>query len=264
MKQLLLRCKVFLNLVTHLYTALINLLAARLSPSRAGGSTFYSNLLHLVIFLADINEFDIDRIFPLLLAILKNESNRVIWGHVTIAVTVLILSPCVRPNLDQTLYSFNTSSLLNNSEYRKHVDTILKVELGSNLDIEVLRFYEAFFGEIEGLGTAVAAVFMKCQKGNNPLYNKKLGWRDWPQSGKEKDVLKWFAELVEFFLNAAKEMTSVSKVHWQLLALSDQALQGSIADRKLEVGFVNDPKATQNFICYWSQIFEVGELKSNS
>ena len=73
----------------------------------------------------------------------------------------------------------------------------------------------------------------------------------------------WFAELVEFFLDAAKEVTSVSKAQRQLLASPNQALQGSTADRKLDVGFVIDPKATQDPVCHWSQILVAGELKSN-
>lgn len=66
----------------------------------------------------------------------------------------------------------------------------MKTELGSDLHIGVLHFYDAFFGEIESLETAAATIFKKFQKGNNPLYNKELGWRNWPQGAKEKDVLK--------------------------------------------------------------------------
>lgn len=58
-------------------------------------------------------------------------------------------------------------------------------------------------------------------------------------------------------------MTSASKVQWQLLALPDQVLQESTADRKLNIGFVIDPKATQDFVCYWSQILAAEALKSN-
>lgn len=243
--------------------ALQNLPAARLLPSRAGGSALRGELLRLAASLADTDGFDIDRVFPLLLAILNNESDIVIWNNVTIAVTESTPPPCALPNLDQTPYSHNTSSFVNTSEYRKYVDCVLKTELGSDLHIGVPHFYEAFFGEIEGLETAAAAVFKKCQKGDNPLYNKELGWRDWPQGAKEKDVLKWFAELVKFFLDAAKEVTSASKVQGQLLASPNQALQGSTADRKLDVGFVIDPQATQDSVFHQSQILVAGELKSN-
>jgi len=32
-----------------------------------------------------------------------------------------------------------------------------------------------------------------------------MGWRDWPKGAQEKDVLEWFAERVENFLDFAKD-----------------------------------------------------------
>ena len=55
------------------------------------------------------------------------------------------------------------------------MDDVLKVELGSDLHIRVPRFYEVFFGEIEGLETAATAVFIKCQKGIDLFYSEELG-----------------------------------------------------------------------------------------
>lgn len=57
---------------------------------------------------------------------------------------------------------------------------------------------------------------MKCQKDNDPLFIEELGWHDWPQGAKEKDVLKWSAELIEFFLNVTKEVIPASKVRRRL------------------------------------------------
>lgn len=138
------------------------------------------------------------------------------------------------------------------------MDAEQKVEPVSNLYVELPRFYEAFLEEIEGFETAAAAVFIKCQKGKNPVYSEKLGWRDWSQGAKKKDVLKWFAKLIEFFLNAAKEVTSAPKVRRWLFAQLDQAWKRATADRNLDIGFVNDPKAT-----HWSQVLVTGELKCN-
>ena len=45
------------------------------------------------------------------------------------------------------------------------MDGALKVELGSDLQIDIEDFSKAFFGEVEGLETAGGAVFMKCQEG---------------------------------------------------------------------------------------------------
>lgn len=101
---------------------------------------------------------------------------------------------------------------------------MLKAKLGLCAHVEIPRFYEAFFGEIEGLKTAAAAIFMNCQTGNNLLYNQELGWHNWPQGTQKKYVLKWLIELVEFFVDVAKKVTSVSNIQRQLLALPNQAL----------------------------------------
>jgi hypothetical protein len=45
--------------------------------------------------------------------------------------------------------------------------------------------------------------------------------------------------------------------------LSLKPLQGSTAERKLDVGFVEDPSAGQDSKRYWSHILVPGELKSN-
>lgn len=124
--------------------ALLNLPAAQLLPSRAGCSTLRIDLLRLATSLADTDGHEIDPVFPLLHAILINESDRVIWNHATNAVTESPPPPRALHNLDHTPYSRNTSSFVNTSEHRKYVDVVLKAELGSYIHIRVLRFYEAF------------------------------------------------------------------------------------------------------------------------
>jgi hypothetical protein len=139
-----LTCIALLNLVVDLLVALQNLPAARALPSSAGRGTLRSDLLRLGS-LVDTDGFEIERIFPLLRAVLNNESDRVIWNKVFIAVIESTPPPRALPNLDQTPYSFNTSSFVNASEYRKHVDGVLTVELGSDLYIGVPRFYSRVY-----------------------------------------------------------------------------------------------------------------------
>ena len=69
------------------------------------------------------------------------------------------------------------------SEYRKYVDYILKEELGP-LYIGIPGLYKVFFRGVEGLKEASTTVFKKYKEGDNPLYTKKGGWRDWPKSTK--------------------------------------------------------------------------------
>ena len=47
------------------------------------------------------------------------------------------------------------------------------------------------------------------------------------------------------------------------LAQPNQPIQGSTGERKLDIGFVNNPNAGKDSRCHWSQILVPGELKSN-
>jgi len=95
------------------------------------------------------------------------------------------------------------------SKYRKYVDNILKEELGP-LYIGIPSLYKAFFREVEGLKEASAIIFKKCKEGNNPLYTKS-GWRNWPKSAEQDNVLEWFNNLIRLFLGLAKEYRSALK-----------------------------------------------------
>jgi hypothetical protein len=147
--------------VLDLILALQNLPDARRLPSPNGRGSLLSDLSRYIS-LVDSDEFDIKHVACLLREVINDAPAPKIWNIVRNLVVESTPPPRALPNLDQTPYSFNTSSFVNTSEYRKHVDDVLKVELGSDLYIGVPRFYEAFFGEIEGLETAATAVFMKC------------------------------------------------------------------------------------------------------
>lgn len=98
------------------------------------------------------DDFDIERLIPLLTAVLNKESDEVIWDKVYTAVTESTTTPSPRPppNLDQTPILRNTSSFLNSSEHRKYVDSVLREELES-IYVGVPGFYEEFFGDVENL-----------------------------------------------------------------------------------------------------------------
>ena len=68
------------------------------------------------------------------------------------------------------------------------MDYVLKEELGP-LYIGIPGLYKVFFREVEGLKEASAVVFKKCKEGDNPLYTKG-GWRNWPKSVEQDNILK--------------------------------------------------------------------------
>lgn len=243
-----------------LILALQSLPASRSLSSNGGNKSLFGDLSRLNS-AVDSDGFDIEQFIPLLNAILRIEPDEVIWEKVYATVTESTPPPRPLPFHVQTPHRRNTSSFANSSEHRKYVDDVLKEELGP-LYVGIPGLYEAFFRGVEGLEEASAAVFKKCKEGDNPLYAEG-GWRDWPEGAKERGVLKWFDKLIISFLDFAKEHGFVPKARRRLVEHTQQPLQGSTADRKLDIGFVDDLIAGESSQCHWSHILVPGELKSN-
>ena len=155
------------NLLLDLILALQGLPASRYLCSNRGGKNLYDDLSKLNL-AANADDFDIERMGPLLKAVFSKESDDVIWGKVYAVATESTPPPRSASSLQQTPSLRNTSSFANSSEHRKYVDDVLKEELGF-LYVGVPGFSEAFFGKVAGLGPAAQVVFEKCKEGDNPL-----------------------------------------------------------------------------------------------
>jgi hypothetical protein len=208
------------------------------------------------------DNFDFDRVKPLLSAVLNHESDELIWDKVYSAVTESTPPPHPLSSFPQTPWLRNTSSFANSFEHRKYVDDVLKEELGT-MYIDIPGFYAAFFGNVADLETASKVVFKKCREGSNPLYCEDSGWDGWPKDAKQEDVLSWIAQMSEQFANLAADHKSSQTDRRRPLAQPNKPLQGSTAERKLDIGFVSDSSAGKDSKCHWSQILVPGELKSN-
>ncbi|KAF7856270.1 hypothetical protein EAF04_009798 [Stromatinia cepivora] len=247
-----------------LFLALQSLPAARLLRSR-GVRTLFSELLRLNSAIdSDPDDFDFDRVKPLLNAALAdNPDDVLIWDQVHSVITES--TPPLRPIsfcLKQTPWLRNTNSFANSSEYRKYVDSVLKEELGP-LYVGLSDFHETYFGGVADLKTASAAVFKMCMEGDShPLFCE--GWSGWPEDANQDDVLSWFAEISEKLAAFAKDYKSTSICQRRPVAQPNTPIDGSKVKRKIDVGFVNDPKAGKDSRCHWSQILVLGELKRNS
>jgi Fungal protein kinase len=252
------------NLVLDLILALQNLPAARLLPSPNGRGILLSDLLRFASLVVS-DDFDIKLVIPLLNKVVDEAPDADIWGAVYGLVTESTPPPRPLPYLDRTPISFNTGSLANTSEYRKHFDGALKDELDSSLYIDIPGFFDTFFGELTSLESVAEAVFRKCKEGENPLYKDREGggWRDWPEDAQEEKVLKWFKERIDMFVEFAKENGAALSVQRRPLGQPSQHLSGSTPKRKLDIGFANGMETSENFRYDWSKILVPGELKSN-
>lgn len=232
-------------------------------PSGRGHGTLFDDLLAL---LSEVRSslFEINRLRPLLKAIHDEQPDETIWNKVYDAVTETTPPPRLPLPLLQTPLLRNTSSFVNSTEYRKHVDAVLKEELGAMMYADIPGFYEKYFGTIEWLEPAAQAVFAKCKEGEDPFYSEETGWRGWPEGAKELDVLQWLSALIDNFIRFFEEYARDQKIQRKLLAQPYQPLEGSTADRKLDIGFVNDSNASEDASCHWSQILVPGELKNDT
>ncbi|OJD16106.1 hypothetical protein AJ78_03686 [Emergomyces pasteurianus Ep9510] len=165
-------------------------------------------------------------------------------------------------SIQQTPWLRNTSSFVNSTEYRKHVDIVLKEELGE-IHVDIPRFFDAYFGDIPQLTAVSQAVLEECEKENSPLYREDEGWKGWPELAAEKDVLRWLANIIAELVRLAEAQEPSWKIDRRPLAQPSQPLQGSVAERKLDVGLVDDLTATEDSKCHWSQILVPGELKND-
>jgi hypothetical protein len=129
--------------------------------------------------------------------------------------------------------------------------------------VGVLGFFDAFLGGVAGLDTAAQAVFDNCKDGDVPLYREESGWQGWPEGAKERDVLSWFVPLTEQLLDLAEKHRRGPVIRRRTVARLHQPLQGSTADRKLDIGFVDNKSASINSRYHWSRILVPGGLKSN-
>lgn len=252
------------HLAFHLLSALQVLPVARLLRSSGSGKNLFGDIARLNSYVVgNSDDFDLDHIKPLLHAVLtENPNDALIWTQVYAAVTESTPPPrTVVTSLQQTPWRHNTASFANSSEYRKDVDRVLKAELG-NLHVGLPQFHETFFGAVPGLERASEAVVKKCFEGDDALFNE--GWRNWPEDANQYGVLSWFSGITERLWDLANEYKPTTALQRRrTLAQPNMPIEGSTAERKLDVGFVNDPNANMYSRCHWSKIYVPGEIKSN-
>ncbi len=162
---------------------------------------------------------------------------------------------------DQPYSCCLTTGPLQTALQRREVcnNRVLKEELGP-LFVGLRGFHEAFFGSVVGLEKASEAFFAQCTQGTNPTFDG--GWRGWPRDANEADILSWFTGFNEK-LAVFAETKGPAIYRRRPLAQPYTPIRGFIAERKINICFVNDPKASGNSRCSRSQILMVGELRSN-
>ncbi|KAH6611293.1 hypothetical protein Trco_001313 [Trichoderma cornu-damae] len=248
------------------------------------------------------DEFDVSRIKPLLKVVFDNSEDAAVWTQVYKAFSKASPSPPPIPSpvaslsttattataaaaadtrdaaaisavtstqsVHETPWTRSTASILNSSETRREVDTILKKELG-DLRVDIRGFRESFFACVPDLEIAAAAVFDRCREGDEPVFVQE-GWHGWPAEAREADVLLWFENITTRLEELAADYRPANLTYRRkLLAQSRTSLRGSQGRRCMDIGFINDDSMVQVELesagrYHRSHILVPGELKSNS
>ncbi|KAJ5022532.1 hypothetical protein J3E73DRAFT_373818 [Bipolaris maydis] len=122
------------------------------------------------------DNFDVERIRPLLDAVLEFQPDEVVLDRVHDTVTESTPPPHPASSFYQTPLFINTVSFANSTEYRKHVDNVLKGAL-EDIYLGIPGFFEAFFGDLPDLRPMAQAVFDECKEGDKPLFQVESDWQ---------------------------------------------------------------------------------------
>jgi hypothetical protein len=211
--------------------------------------------------------------------VLNHESDTDIWakvyGLLAESTTTAEAKPATPPPSDlshtisfqQTPWTFNTGNLADTSDLRRNVDPVLRTEVEDNLNIDHPDVFVKFFGRIPKLAEMTTAVLQGCIEAETSLFQKDVGWVDWPAGCEEAPVLQFLRCLIDrFLLLAAERGFRPSKLR-RCVATPNNPIPGSVSKRKLDVGLAdhseNEPEESERQSCDWSHILVPGELKSN-
>ncbi|EGE08998.1 FunK1 protein kinase [Trichophyton equinum CBS 127.97] len=233
--------------------------ACRILSSSRGSGTLFGDISRISSTI-DSGQAQIDRLLPLLKAVRDKEPDEIIWDKVYEAVTESTPAPLPLCSLQQTPLTRNTGSVVNSSELRTDMDTVLREELDMYVDIP--KFYDTFFGDILELQTT-QAVFESCKEGEEPLFREGTGWTGWPEGAKEAPVLAWLSGTIDKMIQFFEEHAPGETTRRRPLAQPHKPLKGSTAKRTLDIGFMDGTKPCEDGKYAWSQILVPGELKND-
>ncbi|KAI1939033.1 hypothetical protein LOZ66_003110 [Ophidiomyces ophidiicola] len=214
-------------------------------------------------------DFNYDHYRPLVRLVLEDSPDIDIWKAVldlidnTTQAARVTPPPRAAPSTAQTPKSYNTSGLVNSSEYRKNIDLVLKHELLGQLHSDVDGFLDAFFGDLDDGRPIAQSVFDDFKAGEHPFFTEEGGWKDWPTETVEKPVLCFLSKIINKLIEFAEQHGLAQKIDRRALAQPTTPVCGSVGQRKLDICFVDDPKATTDSKYQWSEIVVPGELKND-
>lgn len=193
------------------------------------------------------DNFDVATISPLLIAVLEQKPDKEIWDRVYDAVSPRPSTPKKSrlASVKDTPFRFSSSSVVNSSEYRDEIDSLLHAELGTiRVDLDI---YNTFWGEVDSLRETAEAIFKEFCAGDEPRFDHDSGWRDWPDVTSEKNVCAWLRQLTQDVTERAEHRMPTA-VQQRLVTLPKNSWRDQLQTGKSMLGSWKTGPRTQRII----------------
>ncbi|KAH6604461.1 serine threonine- kinase sgk2 [Trichoderma cornu-damae] len=248
------------DLSLDLLSTVVGLRASRQLHSVGIGKNLSVDIARLIL-TVNSDDFNFAAIKPLLVAVLEQKSDKEIWDRVYDAVPPGPSTPHKSrlASVKDTPFRFASSAVVNSSEQRDEIDSLLHTELGIiRVDLDI---YKTFFGAVDSLRETAEDIFKEFCAGDHPRFDHDNGWRDWPDITSEKNVCAWLLQFTRDVAESA-ERRMPNSVQQSLISSPNKSLKGSVADRKVDAAFVDNkfPHPPD----HWGQILAPVELKKHS
>ncbi|KAL7923472.1 hypothetical protein ACQKWADRAFT_320126 [Trichoderma austrokoningii] len=191
------------DLSIDLLWTIVGLRPPRLLHSVGIGKNLFSDIVRLSL-AVNSDDFNFAAIKPLFIAILERKSDKEIWDRVYDAVS---------PSLPR--------AVVNSSEQRSDIDSVLHAELGT-------------------IRETAEAIFTEFCAGDDPRFNHDNGWRDWPDVTSQSNVRAWLLQLTQDVVESAERRMPAS-VQQRLISSPSKPMKGSFINRSVDAAFILAP-----------------------
>ena len=233
------------DLASSLLSALQILPVTRVLHSKTGRDTLRSDLLRLISAVAS-DDFDVDRIKPLLNAVLSNEPDERIWSKVYSAVTGS--TPPIVHKLPLGTPFKSTSSQRANEQTYDDIDLRILQEINGCVYKDTEGFYKNYFEGKEWSGKS----YQIAERANPQVVNGR--WTEYPQPPSQDAFLDWFWDFQSKYLQGGRSTFSASP---------DRPLAGSDCKRKPDLFLVPSGDSSHDRKYGWPDVRVIGELKKS-
>jgi serine/threonine protein kinase len=221
---------------------------SRLLPSNGSSKNLFFDIFRLLSAVCS-DDFDIDRIKPLLNAVLSHEPDESIWDEVYGAVTKSNPPTILDKRFTDTPCKSNSASQRGKEQKHSQLDPRILQEINGCVYEDTEGFYKKYFEGKEWSGK----VDQVAKRANPQVVDGR--WTEYPQHPAQDAFYDWFWEFQSNYLQGGRSTFTAS---------ADKALPGSDCKRKPDIFLVRSGSSNHDKKYGWADVRVIGELKKST